>query len=273
MNMLHNVKAGIKISVPAVMAFVVAAHLVRAMLETWLGKEGWDAGLAKDVSYFAVPTLLLLFMAPFFRMCKGHLQALLRPSACTLDLVLVAMCIGIAMRVAYWATIVTFAALGFVRDDAVAALVGAPVLELLRPATSVVVLSFLVMAVLTPATEEIINRGIILHALMQRGAVVAVLVSAALFAVMHSPHTYIMSFLGGIVLAAQALKFRTLWAPFLTHATFNGIVIVEQEFLYFVWHPGYPDLWLAIFALVTATIAIVIILASLLPTRGAQPGL
>src|SRR5690606_26255375 len=98
------------------------------------------------------------------------------------------------------------------------------------------------------------------------------MLSAALFAAMHDPHTYIASFLAGVVLGVQALKFHTLWAPFLTHATFNGIVIIEQRFLHFVWHPAYPDLRLALFGMITATIAIAVILVSLRPLRKSAAG-
>ena len=236
------------------------------MLESWLRNNGSDPGFAKDLSYLVVPPFLLLLMLPYLRLCKKHLIALLRPSACTLGLVLVSICIGAAMRAAYWAGITACAALGVIQGDASSA-VGAPFIELLRPVTSLVILSFFVTAILIPATEELVNRGLILQALLNRGAPVAVIFSAVIFAVMHSPQTYIMSFLGGIVLGVQALKFRTLWAPLVTHATFNTIVIIEQKFVHFVWNPAYPDLRLALIGLVLAAIAITVILVLLIPIR------
>jgi membrane protease YdiL (CAAX protease family) len=259
-----NFPPGIRISVPAIVLFVVAAHLVRAALEMWLRNGGSGPGVAKDLSYLAVPPLLLLLMLPYLRLCKEHLRTLLRRSALTLKLVVISICVGVAMRATYWAVITALVALQVIHNDAASA-IGGPIFELLRPATFLVILSVSVTAVLIPATEEIINRAFILHALLNRGALFAVILSAAIFAGMHSPQTYIMSFLGGIVLGVQALKFRTLWAPLVTHATFNTIVIIEQKFLLFVWNPANPNLRLTLLAIVIAAIAIAVIVASLLP--------
>jgi membrane protease YdiL (CAAX protease family) len=261
---MRKVQAGIKVSVPALVLFILAAHLVRALLESWLRDNGLDTTLSKDLSYLVVPPILLLLTLPYLRLCKKHLVALLRPSACTRGLVIASICVGAAMRAAYWAAITACAALGVIQGDDASA-ISAPFIEFLNPATSLVILSFFVMAILIPVTEELVNRGLVLHALLNRGALVAVTLSAAIFAVMHSPQTYIMSFMGGIVLGVQTLKFRTLWAALVTHATFNTIVIIEQKFVHFVWSPAYPDLRLALFSLVIAVIAITAILALLLP--------
>lgn len=79
--------------------------------------------------------------------------------------------------------------------------------------------------IVAPAAEEILFRGILLPLLMKRlGAGPAVILSSALFALIH---LHVPSFFPLFVLAAGlALAYiytRSLWVPIMMHALFNGI--------------------------------------------------
>ncbi|MFH1478090.1 MAG: type II CAAX endopeptidase family protein [Verrucomicrobiota bacterium] len=79
--------------------------------------------------------------------------------------------------------------------------------------------------IIAPAAEEILFRGILLPLLMKRlGAGPAVILSSVLFALIH---LHVPSFFPLFVLAAGlALAYiytRSLWAPIMMHALFNGM--------------------------------------------------
>ncbi|OQB23737.1 MAG: CAAX amino terminal protease self- immunity [Firmicutes bacterium ADurb.Bin182] len=79
-------------------------------------------------------------------------------------------------------------------------------------------------AIVTPAVEEIIFRGLIFTRLKKgMPAVIAVLISAAVFGLMHG-HVVWMSygFIIGLLLVLVFLKYRSLAAPILLHISFNA---------------------------------------------------
>lgn len=81
--------------------------------------------------------------------------------------------------------------------------------------------------VLAPAWEEVIFRGVILEGFKRRGTVLGVLISAALFALLHAgihsgtPFLFMM----GINLALVALFYRSVWASVVFHAANNALVL------------------------------------------------
>jgi len=77
-----------------------------------------------------------------------------------------------------------------------------------------------------PLSEEVFFRGYMLRFLDQRtGRVAAVIVSSALFAVIHlNPSGIVVYFIIGLVLAFLYLRTGRLWAPILAHMVHNGVV-------------------------------------------------
>lgn len=90
------------------------------------------------------------------------------------------------------------------------------------------VLLILVVAVGAPIVEELVYRGLIHGALVRRFShVVAVVASAALFAVIHMrPVEFPGLFLIGVVLAVAFSLTRRLGLGLVTHAAFNATALV-----------------------------------------------
>lgn len=83
-----------------------------------------------------------------------------------------------------------------------------------------------------PLFEEFIFRGLIFGGLRRSfGVWPAALASAALFAIVHPPFSIIPVFILGVCAALVYERSRSLLAPMLVHATYNGIVIGAQTFL------------------------------------------
>ena len=82
-----------------------------------------------------------------------------------------------------------------------------------------------------PFVEEIFFRGLLLGALRRLGTAVAVIVSAAAFALVHMQPLAIPALtVLGIVLALMTVGRRRLGAAIVTHATFNGITMAVLLF-------------------------------------------
>jgi membrane protease YdiL (CAAX protease family) len=95
------------------------------------------------------------------------------------------------------------------------------------------VLVVLVTVVLAPVFEEIFFRGLLYPALRRRtGYKVAVILDGLIFAVMHFKPLFMISLiLVGIVLAFIYEKTESLFAPIITHAFYN-LVVVAITFLF-----------------------------------------
>jgi len=82
---------------------------------------------------------------------------------------------------------------------------------------------------LAPVVEEFLYRGVLLTALVRAvGPIAALVVSSALFAVVHvpaEPQAVPPLFFLGMALAYTAYRTRSLVAPVITHALFNGLMV------------------------------------------------
>jgi membrane protease YdiL (CAAX protease family) len=228
------------VSVIAIILFQVAALFARSMLDLSLGARGMDPAVANDLSYLIVPPILLVLMFPYLRMCKNSLRELFAPSRLTARVVVLSIMLGLVLRLTYWASLTLLIGTGLITNDDPNAITG-PILGFKCPTLLVLLLSLGVMSCLIPLIEEVINRGYILHALLQKGTVVAIVVSATAFAAMHEPGTYIVAFLIGLILAIQTLNYRALWGPIVTHATFNALAIIDWDCFRIVWNPPAND--------------------------------
>jgi membrane protease YdiL (CAAX protease family) len=256
-----------QVSVLAIALFQVASLFARSMVEVSLVRDGMTRSVAQDLSYLAVPPLLVVLMWPYLKRSRTELCRLLRPSGLTVRVVLLSLLLGLTLRFVFWATLTVLIRNGVVGSEDPNAVVE-PVLGFGCPSPAILLLSLGVMAFLVPITEEVINRGFILHALLPRGFVISIGASALLFALMHPPGGYLFTFLVGILLGIQVLNYGTLWAPVLAHASYNAAAVFDWECLQIVWNPPASDPQLTALAAVGAPAAVLgICLAVFIVTR------
>jgi membrane protease YdiL (CAAX protease family) len=228
------------VSVIAIILFQVAALFARSMLDLSLRARGMDPDVANDLSYLIVPPILLVLMFPYLRMCRDSLCELFSPSRLSARVVVLSIILGLVLRLTYWASLTLLIGTGLIKNDDPNAITG-PILGFECPTLLVLLLSLGVTSSMIPLIEEVINRGYILHALLQKGTVFAIVVSATAFAAMHKPGTYLVAFLIGLILATQTLNYRALWGPIVTHATFNALAIIDWDCFRIVWNPPAND--------------------------------
>lgn len=225
----------------AIILASVVVLFVQSYLRLELQKRGLDTAHAKDLSYLVVPPLLLLLLFPVLGQYKEFVSGLLRRRRLTLRLVLSAIALGVLMRVVWWSQLIARVSFGLTTNRDPDALVG-PVFHFACPPPQVIGLGFLVMALLIPVMEEVVHRGLIQSALAHKGRVVAVSVSALVFAVFHTPTSYVFVFVMGVVLGVQFWNTQTLWPSVITHATYNGLIQIDWRCLHGGWNPRQDEL-------------------------------
>lgn len=88
---------------------------------------------------------------------------------------------------------------------------------------------FLLAAVAAPLCEEFIFRGLIFGGLRRSlGLMPGMLMSAALFAIVHPPVLMLPMFVLGLGTAYVYDKTRSLLAPMLVHAIYNAVLLMQQ---------------------------------------------
>jgi membrane protease YdiL (CAAX protease family) len=244
-----------RVSILAIMLFQVCALFARSTLELFLVSNGSDRAVANDLSYLVVPVILAALLYPYLRQHWHALASLFRPCQLTLRLCFLSLLLGFSMRVTYWAILTVLIRLGLIKNDDPGAIVG-PILGFGCPPLLVLGLSFFVMALLVPIVEEVINRGFLLHALLRKGAIMSVGLSACLFAIAHRTDTYLVAFVAGLFFGAQVLNSRTLWAPLLTHAAYNASATFHWDCFQIIWNPPASDPGLAAVTRVAAPVAV-----------------
>nr|CAM58087.1 hypothetical protein [uncultured marine microorganism] len=234
--MKQSSEPSLRAPIVAIMIIQVAALFARAFLETRLIESGEPMTFAQDLSYLVVPPILIVLMNPILRQHGRFLRSLLQRRDLTIRLIVMSMLLGITLRMTYWGGLISFVSFGVLRNSDPNAVVG-PVFFFGCPDSNVLALSFIVLSFLIPVTEEIINRGLILQSLLYRGKILAVALSSVLFAVMHDPKAIMLTFIVGLFLAVQTINHKTLWAPLITHATYNGVAVLDLECVSGQWNP------------------------------------
>jgi len=220
----------------AIVIFELAALFVRAYFEVRLIDGGESKAFAQDLSYLVVPPILAVLMYPIFRKHRPFLRSLLRPRDLTLRIVVLSVLLGITLRVTYWGGLISLISFGALRNTDPDAVVG-PIISFGCPATGVIALGFLVVSLLIPVIEEVINRGLIFHALIHHGTIPAIVVSSLLFALVHDPQAIALAFAFGAILCVQFLNYKTLWATMITHASYNGMTVFDWKCMSAKWNP------------------------------------
>jgi membrane protease YdiL (CAAX protease family) len=106
--------------------------------------------------------------------------------------------------------------------------------EALAPAGPIdALVSLAVIAVLPGLCEELVVRGVLLPGLAARiPPLVAVLVSASLFAAMHGDrYRFLFTFTIGIVLGFLRLSSGSLWPPVIAHTTLNALTFLIAPYV------------------------------------------
>ena len=220
----------------AIVIFQIAALFTRTFLESRLIASGEPKPFAQDLSYLVVPPILIVLMYPILRQHGPYLRSLLRRQDLALRLVVLSVLLGITLRMTYWGGLISLISFGVIRNSYLNAVVGSAI-SFGCPEPGILALSLLVVSLLVPLIEETINRGLILQSLMRRGRFFAVVWSSVLFAIMHDPQAIVVSFLAGLFLAVQMIHYKTLWAPLVTHATYNAVVVLDWECISVHWNP------------------------------------
>lgn len=115
-------------------------------------------------------------------------------------------------------------------------LVPPPPLDILPRNASQLLFAIGIVAVLAPLAEELIFRGLLLDWLKQRINVwVAALILSVIFALLHN-NSFKLGAIGAVAFGARmslglvssvfAIRYRSLRASFVVHATFNGVICV-----------------------------------------------
>ncbi len=231
----------IRAPIVAILVILTTALFARSFLQLRLQHQGLDAEFAKDLSYLVVPVILGILMFPILRDNRTFLLGLFRKKYLTLRLIGTAIAIGVLMRIAWWCQLVVRVSFGFAVNPTPAALAG-PSFSFGCPPLPVIALGFVVMAVLIPVIEEIIDRGLIQSSMSHRGPVVAITTSAILFTVFHPPASYLFVFAWGIVFGIQFWKSQTLWPSLVSHATYNGLIQLDWRCVTGTWNPPSSEL-------------------------------
>ncbi len=98
--------------VVAVLIATVAALFARAWLQIELTNAGHDPELASDLAYFVVPPILLVLLLPVLLQDRHFIRARFRRRDLNLRTVLIAIAIGVLLRVAWHAHVVAGLAFG-----------------------------------------------------------------------------------------------------------------------------------------------------------------
>lgn len=250
------------------MLFQAAALFVRELARLRMQDAGIDPQSAGHLSALVGFVVLAMLVSPILCENKACVARMFHPPAAWRRVLFGSICIGLALRATSWCLLIAAVAFG-IREIPDTATAAGPFFWWQCPPASYLLLSVAVMAILTPIFEETMSRGLILGSLRQRQVKGAVIISAALFAVLHTVDNLAISFIFGIVTAIQMTNARTLWAPIVSHATFNGMIAIDWDCLNGVWSPASTSLLLGTFA---AILAMVFTFVAIWVARSKMPG-
>lgn len=221
--------------VALVLVAQVCALFFRSWIQITLVRNGVDVALAKNFSYLALPPMLLLLLYPIWITRSTELAANFRYKDLTLRIICIGIALGIALRLGIWGLLLARAGLGlhsYAADDT------SLLIWFACPSLAVAGLHVLVASILTPVTEEIINRGMLASWLSRYGMASAILTSAFLFAIFHHPQGIIAAFIFGIYVGKLFLTSGSLWGPLIAHSVFNALILLDWYCLHVIWEPA-----------------------------------
>jgi len=227
----------VRVSIRLILLFQVSALFLRSAMEAYVTRSGMDSTAAKYTGASLGIVALVIFLAPLFCENWSRLRRQFARPPSWLRLAASSVTLGLLLWAINSQTLLVFSALDWLgnADQSHAAV---PVYRLTCANAMILLLAIPVMSVLTPVVEEICSRGLILQSLLPKGRWRAVFISSVLFAILHQPETYPAAFLFGLFAAVQALNWRSLWGPIITHGTFNLLVEIDRACIDAFWLPG-----------------------------------
>jgi len=228
----------IRAPIIALLVIQTFAMFLRAMLDRELQDKGMPEQFSKDLSYLiVVPAILGVMCWPILKRHKTFLLKALDPRVMTVKLAIVAVLIGMAIRLGWWGQLIASISFGLVRNANPDAIVG-PLLTFQCPPAPQIFLYLFVMATLVPLIEEVINRGFFLHGLLSHGRWLALILSSVLFALFHNtPGAILNAFVIGLFIGTLVLRTGSLWPAVIVHATYNGLIALDWHCQESVWNP------------------------------------
>ena len=225
-----------KTHVAAALLALAAALLCRAWLQVTLETAGVDRTFAADLSYFIVPPVLLVLLLPVLHADRGFLRALFRCKTVNARLHLIAVAIGLLLRIAWWSQLVARVSFGWQSSTDPLAIVG-PVVNFSCPPAAAMAAGVVVATLLIPPIEELIHRGYVQTRLHSRGPVLAIATSTLLFVVFHRTSGWGLALAGGAVLGTMYWVSGSLWPSIVTHSVVNLEPQITWRCLNLHWNP------------------------------------
>ncbi len=267
--------AWIPVPLRAILLFETAALIARSYIEVRLREDGYNLNYASDLSYLVVPPVLLMLGMPVLKKYGYLVWDLFRVRGLSLRVIVIGLLLGITLRCAFWGGLIAMTSFGVWIGDEGSPATG-PDFSWKCPSPWPMALGILVSVLLIPPIEEIINRGFILHRLLQRGKLFAVLLSSVLFAIYHNPQTIYLAFAVGVFLAMATLNSGALWVSTFAHASCNLMGQFDWRCLNGRWNPvEVTPIMSGAGTMATALFCVSVLLASLLVSKriiGAHAG-
>jgi membrane protease YdiL (CAAX protease family) len=219
---------------------MTAALVFRAWLQMTMLQRGVAPQVAADLSYLVVPPTLIVLLLPIWRTERSFVARQFRLANLTCKVVITGIGIGVMLRLLWWAQLVAGVSFGVYASDSQSAV--GPTFAFSCPGTAAMALGMLTMVLLTPVIEEVIHRAYIINALRPLGRPIAILGSAAVFAIFHRSGTWVFVCLAGVVFAWLYWYTQSLWLSLIAHATFNGLTLLDWRCLTGQWNPRAADI-------------------------------
>lgn len=234
-----NPQRHLPLPVKHIVAVVLVVVCVQFLME-WATVAHRGSAHGDDVVHHATRIaglpLLVVLVWVITRTHGRFLRGLFASHSLTPKVIATGLLVGLLARLLSWSLITGRAAFGLLPSSAAAA----P--QSLRwayecPEPMHLLMAVAVWCALVPLAEEFVYRGVLLSAFAARGPLFAVGSSAMIFTALHPPQAYAFVMAFGIVFGVLFWNARTLWAPILTHATYDGLKIVDSICLELAWNP------------------------------------
>lgn len=250
------------------MIALTAALIARAIAQNGLINNGYEAAFAADLAYLIVPPVLLFLLFPLWKTERRYIREQFRFASLSWRVATRAVIVGVLLRIIWWSQLVAGISFGVYRAPDASAITPLD-LHFQCPQPAEIALGFIVMVALVPFVEETIHRGYVQGFLRQRGVILSVLVSAAVFTVFHPYASWSFVFVAGLIFGIQYAVAKSLWPGLISHATINFLIQLDWRCLHGRWNPPAESIplvqpgVLAMFCLVIAVAILITVIRSM----------